>query len=297
MRQIALMLFVFLLLPALSSCDRADEDSGYHGYLYFAKGPYLMRFGLRDASLSVVTNLGDKTINDVSKFVESKLLIAETASVNRKKVRRISWIDIKTGQTSALYSGVFARYLPDSGQIIYDDGDRLYAVAIFGDSSSETIFTHRKNQLSSVMVGPVGIVLFETSDAGVRQIHSFDLVTGAVSTLDRLSEVCRLEHAVWIDDLERMACKEPTMPVSQARYVLTNLDGNVSGLVNLPEGRQFTALGYVRDQGALILTESWSSMFGGRPNSAVWIHNIQSGENLRLAKNQNLGPSVVYTDF
>jgi hypothetical protein len=297
MRQIFLMLLLLLLMPALSSCDRSEQDSGYHGYLYFAKGAYLMRFALRDASLSVVTNLGDKTIQDLSKFVENKLLIAETASVNRRKVYRISWIDVKTGQTSALYAGVFARYLAESGQIVYDDGDRLFAVAIFGDSSSETIFSHRMNQLSKVMVGPVGTVLFETSDAGVRHIHSYDLMTGTLETLDRLSEVCRLEHAVWIDDLDQMACKEQSSPVDQGHYVLANLDGDVSGELNLPEGKQFNALAYIADQSALILTERWSSLLGGRANSAVWIHNIQSGENRRLAKNQNLGSSVVYTDF
>ena len=296
MRQIVVMLLLLLLMPALHSCG-SSKQSGYHGYLYFAKGPYLMQFALRDASLSVVTNLGDKTIHDVSKFGESKLLIAETSSVNRKTVRQISWIDVKTGQTSALYSGVFARYLPDSGQIVYDDGDRLFVVAIAGDSSSETIFTHRMNQLSTVMVGPAGTVLFETSDAGVRQIHSYDLMTGVLQTLDLLSEVCRLEHAVWIDGLDQMACKEPTKPVNQAGYILANLDGDVSGNLSLPEGKQFTALAYVRDQSALILTESWSSVFGGRANSAVWVHNIQSGENLRLAENEDLGSSVVYTDF
>jgi hypothetical protein len=296
MRQIVVMLLLFLLLPALSSCGPAQQNE-YHGYLYFAKGPYLMRFGLRDAGLSVVANLGDKTIHDVSEFVETKLLIAETASVNRKNVRRISWIDVKTGQTSALYSGVFARYLPDSREIVYDDGDRLYVVAIFGDSSSETIFAHRMNQLSRVMVGPAGMVLFETSDSGVRQIHAYELATGTLQTLDRLSEVCRLEHAVWISDLEQMACKDPSKPLNEAKYVLANLDGDVSGEVSLPEGKQFTALTYVPGQSALILSESWNSIFGGQANSAVWVHNIKSGENLRLAKNENLGSSVVYTDF
>lgn len=296
MRKIALTLLLILLIPALAACG-SSEQSGYHGYLYFANGAYLMRFSLRDASLEVVTNLGDKTIQDVSKFGESKLLITETALINRKEVRRISWIDVKTGQTSALFSGVFARYLADSGQIVYDDGDQLFVVAIAGDSSSETIFTHRKNQVYKVIVGPVDRVLFETSDAGLQRIHSYDVTTGALQTLDRLSEVCRLEHAVWIDDLEQLACKERSNPANEAHYVLSNLDGDVSGNVSLPEGKQFYALAYVPDQSALILTESWSSVFGGQANNAVWVHNIQSGENRRLAKNQNLGSSVVHTDF
>jgi len=147
------------------------------------------------------------------------------------------------------------------------------------------------------MVGPAGVVLFETSDSGVRQIHSYDLATGKLQTLDQLSEACRLEHAVWIGDLEQLACKEPTKPLNEAGYVLVNLDGDVSGTINLPEGKNFTALAYVHDQSALVLTEKWSSLFGGRENTAVWVHNLKNGENLRLAKNENLGSSVVYTDF
>lgn len=296
MRKIAVTLLLVLIIPALASCG-SSEQSGYHGYLYFAKGPYLMRFSLRDASLEVVTNLGNKTIQDVSKFGKNKLLIAETASINRRNVRQISWIDVKTGQTSALYSGFFARYLPESGQIIYDDGDQLFVVAIAGDSSSKTIFTHRKNQVSRVIVGPIDTVLFETNDAGQQRIHSYDVLTGELQTLDRLSEVCRLKHAVWIDDLEQLACKERSIPVNTARYVLANLDGNVSGTLSLPEDKQFSALAYVPDQSALILTESWNSVFGGQENTAVWLHNIQSGENHRLAKKQKLGSSVVYTKY
>lgn len=296
MRKIAVTLLLILIIPALASCG-SSEQSGYHGYLYFAKGPYLMRFSLRDASVEVVTNLGNKTIQDISKFGESKLLIAETASINRRNVRQISWIDVKTGQTSALYSGFFARYLPESGQIVYDDGDQLFVVAIAGDSSSKNIFAHRKNQLSGVVVGPIDTVLFETDDEGLMRIHSYDVLTGEFQTLDRLSEVCRLKHAVWIDDLGQLVCKERSVPVNAARYVLANLDGDVSGTFSLPKDKQFNALAYISEQSALILTESWSSVFGGQANTAVWVHNIQSGKHHRLAKKQNLGASVVYTKY
>lgn len=169
MRIFVVMLLLVLIMLALASRG-SSEQSGYHGYLYFAKGPYLMQFSLRDASLEVVTNLGNKTIQDVSKFGKTKLLIAETASINRRNVRQTSWIDVKTGQTSALYSGFFARYLPESGQIVYDNGDELFVVAIAGDSSSKSIFSHQMNMVSRVIVGPIGAVLFETNDAGLQRI-------------------------------------------------------------------------------------------------------------------------------
>lgn len=296
MRKFIATLFLIPLVSALASCS-SPEQSGYHGYLYYGKGSYLMQFSLRDGSLSVFTSLGDKTINDISYFGKTKLLIAESSSVNRKEVRGISWLDLKTGQTSALYSGVFARYLADSGLIVYDDGGRLFLVAIGGDSSSETIFTHRMNQLIRVMVVSNDNLLFETSDEGVRQILFYDVVTGAVHPLDQLSAVCRLEHAVWIDDFEQMACKGQSSESEGAGYVLVDLEGEVSGRLSLPEGKQFNALTYVTDQGALLLSERWRGLIGGQEKSAVWVHNIHSGENLRLVKNQRLGTSVVYTDF
>jgi hypothetical protein len=296
MRKYVTKLFLALLIPVLVSCG-SSEKTGYHGYLYFAKGAYLMRFSLRDADLSVAAILGEKTIRDVSPFGENKLLIAESESVNRQKVHRISWVDVKTGQVSALYSGVIARYLPHSGLIIYDDGLKLFEVAIAGDSSSEIIFSHKMNQVSTVMVVSDDIVLFETIDTGQRLIRSYDVLTGALHKLDRLSTVCRLEQAIWIDDLDQLACKQQTKQADDAHYVLVNLDGETTGSLALPKGKRFDALAYVSAQNALILTESWRGMFGGEERSSVWVYDIHSGESHLLAKNQNLGSSVVYTDF
>jgi hypothetical protein len=267
MRKILLTLLSVLLIPALVSCGPGGQ-SGYHGYLYFAQSHYLMRFGLKDSSLSVVTNLGDKTIYDVSNFLENRLLIAESASINRKDVRRISWVDVNTGQTGALFSGVLARYLEGSGFVVYDDGDRLFAVMLASDIDSETIFTHKRNQVSTVMAVSKDTVLFETSDAAGWQIRSYDVISGTLQTLDRLNGVCRLDQAVWISDLEQ-----------------------------LPEGKRFEALAYISGQSALVLKESWNSVFGGQEKSAIWVYNIQSRDSHRLAKNQNLGSSVVYTNF
>jgi len=296
MRKILLTLIFILLLPALVSCGSRDL-TGYHGYLYFAKSHYLMRFGLKDGSLSVVTNLGDTTIHDVSNFLENRLLIAESASINRKEVRRISWVDVNTGQIASLYAGVRARYLEGPDVVVYDDGEELIAVALAGDSDSETIFTHKTNQVSTVMAVSKDTVLFETDDAGAWRIRSYDVITGTLQTLDRLSGVCRLAQAVWINDLEQLACKERSNQTKLARYVLTNLDGDVSGTLALPEGKRFVALAYISGQSALILKEGWNSVFGGQEKTAIWVHNIQSRENVRLVKNQNLGSSVVYTNF
>ncbi len=296
MRKILPTLLFMLLIPILTSCGYGD-NSGYHGYLYFAQSHYLMRFGLKDGSVSVVSNLGDKTIHDVSRFLENRLLIAESASINRMDVRSISWVDVNTGQSAPLYSGVLARYLEGSGVVVYDDGESLFTVALSGASDNETIFTHKTNQLSTVMVVSKDTLLFETGDAGDWRIRSYNVITGEMQALDRLSGVCRLDQAVWIDDLEQLACKEQTDQSQHARHVLVNLAGDVSGELALPEGKRFSALTYVSGQKALILEESWTSVFGGQEGSAIWVYNIQSRASLRLSDSQGLGSSVVYTDF
>ena len=297
MRKILIMLLLILPVPVLVSCGGSGDQTGYHGYLYFAQSHYLMRFGLKDGSLSVVRNLGDKTIHDVSSFLENRLLIAESASINRKKVRRISWVDVNTGQTGALYPGVLARYVEGAGFVVYDDGRSLFAVALSGDFDGEAIFTHKANQLSTMVVVSKDSLLFETSDAKGRLIRSYNVITGELQPLDRLSEVCRLEQAVWLTDLEQLACKERPNLSDDASYFLTNLDGEVSGTLALPEGKRFEALTYISGQNALVLKEGWNSAFGGQERSSIWVYNIQSRESLRLSDSQDLGSSVVYTNF
>jgi len=297
MRKTLFTILFLLLVPVLVSCGPSKE-SGYHGYLYFAKGRYLVRFSLRDSSISVVTNLGAKTIRNISAFGEDKLLIAETVSINQKNISRISWVDLKTGQSEALYSGVIARHLANTDLIVYDDGGKLYAVSLAGDSNNDRIIlSHRLHQLSAMIEASNDILLIETSEHGQRVINSYHAVTGEVRTLDRLSAVCRLEGAVWIDDLEKLACREHAVQGRDAVYILAGLDGVVHGDLGLPEGKRFLALTYITDQSALILRESWNSAIIGQKKSAVWVHDVHSGKSQRLAKNQNLGASVVYTDF
>jgi len=48
MRKFVVTLFLIPLISALASCS-SPEHSGYHGYLFYGKGSYLMQFSLRDA--------------------------------------------------------------------------------------------------------------------------------------------------------------------------------------------------------------------------------------------------------
>ena len=295
-RIFASFLFIPLVL-GLAACESPDQGD-FHGYLYFAKASYLARFSLRDASLTIVDNRGNREIRDVSGFGPDKLLIAESESINRKNVSRISWIDLKTGQSTALYSGMLARFLSDSDVIVYDNGLKLFAVSLSGDpGGDEVIVSHRRNQLSAIIEVMSDVVLFEIHENGEKVIRSYDMVTGESRILDALSAACSLDGAVWIDEIEQLACRERSGDDEISAYILTSLEGEVGPRLVLPEGGQFLALTFVDSQGILILKEKWTSEFGTRQNSAVWAHDIRSGRNYRIAKNQNLGTSVVYAEL
>ena len=296
MRAFTLKSVIVLLAAALQSCGPAGQ-SGYHGGLLFGQGSYLMRFGLSDGSLSAIDNLGDKTIREISALGPDKLLIAETASVSSKKVARISWIDLQTGQSTVLYSGILARYLPGAGIIVYDDGRSLYAVPQLGSGTDEVILSHGPNQLTAMLVVSEDVLLFEAGDTDRDVIHSWNAVSGELRPLDALTAACRLQGAVWIDTLERLACRSRAAARADGEYVLAGLDGVVDGKLNLSENKQFLALAFISGQNAVILKETRPGLFGGQAKSAVWAHDIHSGESRRLARNLNLGSSVVYVEF
>jgi hypothetical protein len=215
-------------------------------------------------------------------------------------VARISWLDLKTGRSESLYSGVQARFVAGAGVIVYDDGAKLYSVPLAGDSGIDSIIlTYKRHQLTAMVEVSNDSLLFEIQDAGQPVIEAYQAVTGELQTLERLAGLCRLEGAVWIGDLEQLACRKRDSEGDEAAgtYVLADLEGNLMASLSLPEGEKFLALAYVRDQGVLILQESWQSQFGGQEKSAVWAHDIHSGENYRLSETQNLGESVVYTDY
>jgi len=155
--------------------------------------------------------LGNKTIQNVSKFGKSKLLIAETASINRRSVRQISWIDVKTGQTSALYSGFLRATSPNPVNLFMTtvstcsswQSPEIQAVKPFLPIGRTRCPRYSWGQLTWYCSKPM------------MKGYSYDVMTGELQTLDRLSEVCRLKHAVWIDDLEQLACKERLIPANR----------------------------------------------------------------------------------
>jgi hypothetical protein len=240
---------------------------------------------------------GESATRAVSALGEDKLLIAETTWIQSKSAPRISWFDLKTGQSAVFYSGVLARYVADAGIIVYDDGSKLYAVPQLGTGSDEILVAHGLNQLSTLTVVSDHIVLFETADAGQPVIHSWNAITGERQRLDALTAACRLSGAVWIDSLQRLACKGRNSPRAEGEYALADLAGVVDGALGLPADKRFLALAYIAGQDAVVLKESWQGILGGQDKSAVWVHDVRTGANHRLARNLNLGSSVVYANF
>lgn len=288
-----------LLLPfccLLFACD-ASRGPVYQGGLYFGQGAYLMRFSLRDGSLSAEGHLGETTIREVSALGAGHLLIAESASVNGRSVPRISWFDLKTGESADLYQGVYAKYLPRSDVIVYDDGSRLYAVPQTEGSENEVVYAHAQNQLTRLVTAAPGILLFETREQGQPVVRSWNSVTEELERRDGLAASCRLQGAVWIGELQRLACKPRQDSLADARYLLSDLDGSLDGELPLPEDRRFLALTYIPSLHLLVLRETHSRLLGGAEKNAVWVHDLRSGESHRLADNVNLGQSVVYTAF
>jgi hypothetical protein len=280
----------------LASCEDKPARE-YQGALYFGQGAYLMRYSLGDGGLSIAGHLGDTTIRQVTALGNDDLLVAELASVNRQRVSRISWIDPRTGETADLYAGIRAEHLADPGVVVYDDGSALYAVPQRSASDNEIIFTHSQKALAGLLEASPGILLIGTGDSDQAAIHLWDARTGNLRELTGLAASCRLAGAVWIGHLERLACKQRSGPLAESEYVLADLEGRVDGRLNLPEGGEFFGLAYIERYHAVLLQETRAGWLGMRKQHVVWMHELDSGENHRVARKLNLGDSVVYAEY
>jgi hypothetical protein len=290
-----LLLLTLFLFAALNACG-PQQPHGYTGYLYFAQGNYLSRFSLRDGSLSVVANFGNMTIREISPFGENRLFLTGTATISRKTAPQISWIDLETGEKVSQYSGILARYMVNANVVVYDDGIKLYAMPQgSGSAPDEVIYSHGLNRITTVLEVSNDTLLFETGESGERVIRGWNAVSGSQQVYPALTAACELVGAVWLESLQQLACRPRDGSAEATAYLLVNLDGESDSQLTLPAGKRFTALAYIPGQHALVLKESWKSVIGDQEKSAVWIHNVRTGENTRLSKNKNLGTSVVFT--
>lgn len=280
----------------LAACD-SPAPPEYQGSLFFGQGAYLMRFSLRDGSLSIEGHLGDTVIREIGALGPDHLLIAESASVNRRRVSRISWFDLQTGESADLYPGSHAVYLARPGVIVYDDGSVLYAVPQRPGSANHVIHSYGQALVTRLMEVRPGVLLFELEESGHAAIRSWDAASGALAKHEGLAASCRLEGAVWIESRQRLLCRKRGEPVSEATYVLADLEGNTHGTLDFPTDGKFLALAYLPGQDSVVLQETWRGLIGGGDRHAVWMYHLGTGRSVRLARDVHLGGSVVPAEY
>ena len=118
-----LVSIVAVLLVGLAACQpqqqqqqqQPQQPPEMRGSLYFATGNYLAEMDLRDGSTSVVANLGDAEIQEISPQLTERLLLTVFGKVNQQDAHRLVLYDIASRQTLELLTGRHGRYLPGTG--------------------------------------------------------------------------------------------------------------------------------------------------------------------------------------
>ena len=282
---------LLMLCASFAACETRTEHK-LHGVLYFGAGSYLGAFNIGDGSSTVVSSVGDANIRDVHEMQGNRVLLVMDVFENTREVSRISWLDTRTLQITALFQGVKVAWLPEFETYVYDDGARLSAVSLSLDQDTDNaILTHRLNAVSTIHVVSESAVIFDAGPRDARTIHHYDVETRILTSLDALAATCNLRASVWVADKQKIACRAFA---EGGRYVLSSLDASDAIPLALPEDRRFRAVKALPGQGALIVTEVTPARSGGRPDLPVSAFMLESGELLPISGNQHLGDSVAY---
>lgn len=285
-KQLAVTIVVLLI----AGCG-GDPTPKYYGFLYFGAGEYLGKLSLRDGSSSIVRSVGEANIREVDGLHGRRVLLSIDALENNREVSRIIWVDVETFQDTSLFAGVAAVWLPDVHTYIYDDGSRLSAASTHRDFVTDNvIMDHRINDLAEMLVVSPTAVVFEVGQDERRQIWHYDAGFAELRELADLADTCSLRHSAWLASSSQIVCRS----LSSGQYVTVGLDGKVADVLALPDEREFEVLEYVADQNILVLVEHWRTALFDRPRAAVWVHELDTGATVRIAKHQYLGRSTTY---
>ena len=282
---------VTVLLVMLAACQ-SQQQPEMRGSLYFGAGNYLAEMDLRDGSTSVVANLGDAEIREISPQLSERLLLTVFGKVNQQNVHRLVLYDIASRQTLDLVRGRHGHYLPGTTVLVYDDGTTLImSERVSGRWETTEILKHRHNARLGVL--PISATRLLYAEAG-SVIHMYDKDTAESTELAALSERCSLDDTLWLPDAECLVCRTE-LADGTYRYPLVGLDGATHGELSLPPSKSFRPLAWLPDQDALVLSEQWRGLVGDRPKLAVWIYRFDDGTAFRLVDDQHLGDWVVYS--
>jgi hypothetical protein len=285
-------LIPLLVLTALLQSCSSGNDTAWHGFVYFASGPYLGRLELESGRSRVVTNLGDAYIESVYNFGNNKLLLRTLVAVNGRDAPRIFEYDIDNGRTRDIFSGGRASYLEDSETVIYDDGAKLLAVPRgYGNNPTRDLASYRQGQLIGLLAIDGNRLLYETRIDGERRIKLYNYSADETSELEPLSSRCTLRGAVWVQSVSALACRDTAF---DSEYMLATLDAEDVKPLGLPAGKKFHALAYAGDQDILLLSETHDAFLSSSPRMAVWVFDVAAGKAHRLVEHQFLGYEAAY---
>jgi hypothetical protein len=288
------LLTVALLLAGLTAqlvACQPEQPPEMRGSLYFAAGNYLAEMDLRDGSTSVIANLGDAEIQEMSAQLTDRLLLSVIGKVNQNDVHSLVLYDIESRQTLTLVAGRNGRYLPGTRVLVYDDGTAIImSERIRGRWENTEIMTHRYN--AQIRILPISAARFLYVELG-SVIHVYDKETGESTPLPALGERCDLDYTLWLPERQQLLCRTKLADGAWS-YPLVGLDGALHGQLSLPASKSFRPLAWLPDQDALVFSEQWRGLLSDRDRSAVWIYRLDVGEAFRLVKDQHLGKWVVY---
>ena len=285
---------LLVVLGLIASCDASDQQAA-HGHLYFAAGSYVGLFDLSDGGSAPVANLGDVTIDHISAYESSDLLLTMRDFANKREISRILRFNPRQNTSFPLFPGLLAEFLPESKTVVYDDGSRLLATHRRKAFRDETvIYDHGYNSKSAVVVISGTEILFNGVVDGEVLIQRYDTEDGRTFPLRDLSKTCRLNGAIWIAGSGQLLCKVTFDSAEAPKYGFVTLSGAATIALPLPDDKNYRALTYLPDQNLIILSEQSSSWGGGQQRYAVWVYDMTAATAYRLAKDQYLGSSVVY---
>ena len=285
------MLFLFMAFALQLAACQPSEQPEMRGSLYFGAGNYLAELDLRDGSTSVVANLGDVDIQEMSSQLDERLLLSVLGSVNQQELHRLVLFDIESRQTLPLVTGRHGRYLPGTRVLVYDDGTKIVMTErLEGGWESKEILQHRYN--AQVRILPISATRFLYAEVG-SAIQLYDKTTGESTRLDVLGEHCDLDYTIWLPRHEKLLCRSQ-VDDDTFTYPLVSLDGSVSEQLNLPGSQSFRPLVWLPDQDAVVLSEQWYRALSDRERSAVWVYRFEDGSAFRLVGDQYVGNWVVY---
>ena len=283
-----------MLCLTLGACDNASRP-GPGGFIFFGSGSYLGKFSLGDGSSEVVAYVGDGTVTSVGNYRDGELLLTVRRPVNAREVKMVVRFDIATRHYTNLFEANSAVFLRDGEITVFDDGFNLQATRIVDkDRRLTNIYPHDFDEEIAITPVSDNVLFFQVAKDRDSRVFRYDAAAETLEPLDEFSKVCNLDGALWVSESQQMLCHAPGQSRAESEYHFVAPDGQLGALLPRPGKNAIRPVLYLPEQRVLVITEARQGFFGGRKKSAVWIHDLVSGDSHRLVKDQYLGDEVAY---